>query len=177
MREVGALVTHPGPVRRVLRTLTWMPVAGALYSAALWGWHHPVPYEAALRHPTLHDLEHLTFFATAVLFWWPIINPAPRFHHLTSGMMYGLRIGYLILATGQNTLLGAVLGMAERVLYPSYAAAPQLVADWTPLDDQAFGGGVMWSASHMFLVAVLVLLHRAMEAEGRRAGARARPIV
>src|SRR5262245_28867904 len=38
-RRVGALVTHPGPVRRVLRTLTWMPVAGALYSVALWGWH------------------------------------------------------------------------------------------------------------------------------------------
>ena len=29
----------------------------------------------------------------------------------------------------------------------------------------------------VFLVAVLILLHRAMDAEGRKAGARARPIV
>jgi cytochrome c oxidase assembly factor CtaG len=137
----------------------------------------PVAYEAALRYPVLHDIEHLTFFGTAVLFWWPIVNPAPRFRRLSSGLMYGARIGYLILATAQNTMLGAVLGMSERVFYPSYAAAPRLLGDWGPLDDQAFGGGVMWSGSHMFLLAVLVLLHRAMDSEGRKAGARARPIV
>jgi cytochrome c oxidase assembly factor CtaG len=176
-RRVGALVTRPGPIRRVLGTLTWMPVAGVLYTATLWGWHHPVAYEAALRYPVLHDIEHLTFFGTAVLFWWPVVNPAPRLHRLGTGVMYGARIGYLILATAQNTLLGAVLGLSERVFYPSYTAAPRLLMDWGPVDDQAFGGGVMWSGSHMFLVAVLILLHRAMDAEGRKAGARARPIV
>jgi cytochrome c oxidase assembly factor CtaG len=176
-RRLGALVSRPGPVRRALRTLTWMPVAGALYTVTLWGWHHVSAYEAALRYAILHDLEHLTFFGTAILFWWPIVNPAPRFHRLGTGVMYGARIGYLILATAQNTLLGAVFGLAERTLYPSYAAAPRLIADWSPVEDQAFGGGVMWSGSHMFLIAVLILLHRAMDAEGRKAGARARPIV
>jgi cytochrome c oxidase assembly factor CtaG len=176
-RRVGALVSHPGPVRRALSWLTRMPVAGTLYTVTLWGWHHPAAYEAALRYPLLHDIEHLTFFGTAVLFWWPIVNPAPRFRRLTSGVMYGARIGYLILATAQNTMLGAVLGLSERVFYPTYAAAPRLLADWNPIDDQAFGGGVMWSGSHMFLLAVLVLLHRAMDSEGRKAGARARPIV
>jgi hypothetical protein len=33
------------------------------------------------------------------------------------------------------------------------------------VDDQAFGGGVMWSGSHMFLIGVLVLLHRALDTE------------
>jgi cytochrome c oxidase assembly factor CtaG len=176
-RRLGLLVTRPGPVRQTLRSLTWMPVAGTLYAVVLWGWHHPGPYEAALRYPVLHDIEHLTFFGTALLFWWPVVNPAPRCRHLTSGVMYGARIGYLILATAQNTLLGAVLGLAERVFYPSYAAAPRLLTEWTPVDDQAFGGGVMWSGSHMFLLALLILLHRAMEAEGRKASARPRPIV
>jgi cytochrome c oxidase assembly factor CtaG len=176
-RRAGALVGRPGPVRRALAGLTWMPVAGVLYTVTLWGWHHPAAYEAALRYPILHDLEHLTFFGTAVLFWWPIVNPAPRLHRLTSGAMYGARIAYLILVTAQNTLLGAVLGLAERVFYPSYAAAPRLVADWSPLEDQVFGGGVMWSGSHMFLIAVLVLLHRATTSEGGKAGAPARPIV
>jgi cytochrome c oxidase assembly factor CtaG len=176
-RRLGVLVAHAGPVRRALRTLTWMPVAGALYTLTLWGWHYPPAYEAALRYPVLHDFEHLTFFGTAVLFWWPIVNPAPRLRRLSTGVMYGARIGYLILATAQNTLLGAVLGLAERAFYPSYAAAPRLLADWGPVDDQSFGGGVMWSGSHMFLIAVLLLLHRAMESEGRKADARTRPIV
>jgi cytochrome c oxidase assembly factor CtaG len=176
-RRLGALITRPGRVRGLLSWLTRMPVAGTLYTVTLWSWHHPAVYEAALRYPLLHDIEHLTFFGTAVLFWWPIINPAPRFRRLTSGAMYGARIGYLILATAQNTMLGAVLGLSERVFYPSYAAGPRLFADWNPLDDQAFGGGIMWSGSHMFLSGVLILLHRAMDSEGRKAGARARPIV
>jgi len=176
-RRLGGLLTRPGPVRRAAAFLTWMPVAGALSTLTLWSWHYPTAYEAALAWPALHDVEHLAFFGTAVLFWWPVVNPAPRFRRLTSGVMYGARIGYLILATAQNTLLGAVLGLAERAYYPSYAAAPRLLLDWSALDDQAFGGGVMWSGSHMYLVAVLVLLHRAMEAEGRRADARVRPIV
>ena len=176
-RRVGSLVTRPGPIRRALSVLTWMPVAGALYTITLFGWHYPPAYEGALRQPLLHDLEHLSFFGTAVLFWWPVVNPAPRLRRLTSGVMYGARIGYLILATAQNTLLGGVLGLAERVFYPSYAAAPRLLLDWSAVDDQALGGGVMWSGSHMFLIAVLVLLHRAMDAEGRKADARARPIV
>jgi len=176
-RRLGALITRPGRVRGLLSWLTRMPVTGTLYTVTLWSWHHPAAYEAALRYPLLHDIEHLTFFGTAVLFWWPIINPAPRFRRLTSGAMYGARIGYLILATAQNTMLGAVLGLSERVFYPSYAAGPRLFADWNPLDDQAFGGGIMWSGSHMFLLAVLILLHRAMESEGRKASARARPIV
>jgi putative membrane protein len=176
-RPVAAVLVRPGPVRRVLRVLTWMPVAGAVYTATLWGWHHPLVYEAALRIPPLHDLEHLTFLGTAVLFWWPVVNPAPRLRRLTGAAMYGARIAYVVLATAQNTLLGAVLGLAERVLYPTYAAAPRLLADWSPLDDQAFGGGVMWSGSHMFLVAVLVLLHRALASEGQKEDARPRALV
>lgn len=176
-RRLGALLVRSGPVRQALRTLTWMPVAGALSAAALWVWHHPVAYEAALRHPWLHDLEHLSFFLTAGLFWWPVVNPAPRLRRLSGGTMYGIRIGYLILATAQNTLLGGVLGLAERAFYPSYAAAPRLLADWSPVDDQAFGGGVMWSGSHMFLIAILVLLHRAMGPHGEKEDAHPRAIV
>ncbi|MBA4068056.1 MAG: hypothetical protein C0501_31005 [Isosphaera sp.] len=48
----------------------WNPfLVWALYAAALWAWHHPVLYQAALRNPVVHDAQHLTFFAAACLFW------------------------------------------------------------------------------------------------------------
>jgi cytochrome c oxidase assembly factor CtaG len=153
--------------RRVLRALTRLPVAGVLYAGSLWAWHWPPAYEAALRHHAIHDLEHLTFFAAAVLFWWPVINPAPRARGARDGVYYGLRIAYLILATAQNTLLGAVLGLSERLLYPSYAAFAGELWGWSAVDDQAFGGGIMWSGGHMYLIAILALLWQAMNAEGR----------
>ena len=171
--RLGTTLCATSGLRAAWRTLTWMPVAATLYMLALFGWHYPALYEAALEHRLLHDLEHLSFFGSAVLFWWPIVNPAPRLRRLTTGLQYGYRIGYLVLATGLNTLLGAVLAMTERVLYPTYAAAPRLLEDWSALDDQAFGGGVMWSGSHMYLLAILVLVARFLRAEERRATAAA----
>ncbi|PYM60866.1 MAG: cytochrome c oxidase assembly protein [Candidatus Rokuibacteriota bacterium] len=171
--RLGTTLSATSGLRAAWRTLTWMPVAATLYVLALFGWHYPALYEAALEHRLLHDLEHLSFFGSAVLFWWPIVNPAPRLRRLTTGLQYGYRIGYLVLATGLNTLLGAVLAMTERVLYPTYAAAPRLLEDWSALDDQAFGGGVMWSGSHMYLLAILVLVARFLRAEERRATAAA----
>ncbi len=157
--------------RRGLRTLTRLPVAGLLYTLTLWAWHWPPAYEAALHHGVVHDLEHLTFFGTAVLFWWPIINPAPHARGQRGGLYYGLRIAYLVLATAQNTLLGALIGLTERVLYPSYEATAGALLGYSALEDQALGGGIMWSGGHMYLIAILALLWQAMDSESRGSAA------
>jgi cytochrome c oxidase assembly factor CtaG len=160
-RPVGGVLRPVGAGRRALRALTWMPVAGGLHVATLWVWHVPASYQASLADPWLHDAQHLSFFLTGLLFWWPIVNPAPRLHPLRSGLGYALRIGYLILATAQNTLLGALIALSGRLLYPAYAAAPRLFG-LGPMDDQSLAGGIMWSGSHMYLIAVLVLVHHAL---------------
>ena len=66
--------------RRALGALTFMPVAGALYAITVWVWHVPFLYDAAVEHEVLHALEHTMFLGTAILFWWPIVQPAPRLH-------------------------------------------------------------------------------------------------
>jgi putative membrane protein len=170
LRRTGRRVLlESSPPRRALRFLTWLPVAGLLYTVNLWAWHWPPAYEAALGSHLVHDLEHLAFFGTAVLFWWPIINPAPRRRGARDGLYYGVRIVYLVLATAQNTLLGALLGLTERILYPSYGhvGAGGPLFGLSPIDDQGLGGGIMWSGGHMYLVAILVLLWHAMDSEGR----------
>ncbi len=171
-RTLRRFLVEGRPARRVLRRLTWPPVAGLVYAVVLWGWHWPAAYEAALGAPWLHDLEHLTFFAGALLFWWPVVDPAPRTGGRRGGLYYGMRIAYLILATAQNTLLGAVLSLTERVLYPSYAHDAGLF-DLTPLEDQALGGGIMWSGGHMYLVGILVVVWRALGAGESPPSARA----
>jgi putative membrane protein len=113
--RLGRLLSRDAMVRSGLRALPWMPLAWPVFVVNLWAWHHPAIYQVALRHDRIHDLEHLTFFGTALLFWWPIINPAPwvrgRIHP-------GLQLVYLMVATGQNIRLGAVIALTRRVLYP-----------------------------------------------------------
>lgn len=153
-RAVARPLAGQGRLRRALRALTLLPVAWILYVSALWTWHLPVLYEAAVAHDLVHALEHVTFFGTSVLFWWPIIRPAPRLHRRTHP---GFEILYLIAATAQNTLLGMALTLPERVLYPRYGvtAAARGV---NPVDDQTFAGGLMWASGHMYLLPILLLL-------------------
>ena len=163
-RSVRHLLARGAWVRRVLRAASWMPVAWGIYVVNLWFWHIPAAYEAALRNNLLHGLEHLTFFATAVLFWWPIINPAPRLH---GQIAYGFRIVYVLAAAFQNTALGFTIAVIERVLYASYAIAPRL---WnlSPLDDQAYGGAIMSEGGMMFLIPLIVLVNQWLKEEERR---------
>jgi cytochrome c oxidase assembly factor CtaG len=162
--SVRHLLARGAPVRQLLHVATWMPIAWGIYVVTLWIWHIPAAYETALRNHLVHDLEHLTLFGTALLFWWPIVNPAPRLH---GQIAYGFRILYIIAAAFQTVALGFVIAVTERVLYPFYTAAPR---PWrlSPLDDQAFGGAIMSEAAMMFLIPLLVLVTRWLNDEERR---------
>src|SRR5262249_59928246 len=46
--RAGRLLLRGGRVRAGWERLTAVPVAAALYALALWGWHAPAAYEAAL---------------------------------------------------------------------------------------------------------------------------------
>ncbi|MEX0804472.1 MAG: cytochrome c oxidase assembly protein [Candidatus Binatia bacterium] len=151
----GHLLARPSMFRSALWALTLLPVTWAIYVVNLWAWHHPALYQLALRKDWVHDLQHVLFFSTAALFWWPIASPAPRLHGLIS---YGYRILYLVAATLQNTLLGMAISLPERVLYPFYAAVPQL-RSVSPINDQALGGGIIWVSGHMYLIPILILLY------------------
>ncbi len=163
---VGKLLGAGAPLRRALQVLTWMPVAWLVFTLTLWVWHLPAAYDAAVGDAHLHDLEHLAFFWAGVVFWWPVINPAP---HVRGQIQYGARIVYLVLGAFQKAALGLLLTLSPRVLYRSYAVAPQL---WglSPLEDQAWGGFIMWGLGGAIdMLAVLVLLFKFFSVEEHEA--------
>ena len=159
--RVGRLLARSSPFRRGLWVLTLMPVAWSLYVVNMWVWHHPFFYELGLKNQWAHDIEHLLFFFTAVIFWWPVVNPAPRLHGAIS---YGFRIVYLLAAPLQNTILGMAISLPNKVLYPFYETVPRL-RDLSPINDQALGGGIMWVSGHMYLVPIIVLVARMLTHE------------
>jgi putative membrane protein len=134
-----------------------------LYLAVVWGWHYPPAFEAALRNDLIHDLQHFSFFIAGLLFWWPIINPAPRVHGY---IPYGFRILYVIAATLPTML--PVIGLVfftERIFYPYYASVPRL---WgiTIIEDQSNGWAIMALAEGTaYLTAILLLVARMAEDE------------
>nr|WP_231402593.1 cytochrome c oxidase assembly protein [Caenimonas aquaedulcis] len=153
------------------RSLAWawdaitQPVsAWALHAIALWAWHAPQLFEAALRSEGLHVLQHASFFVTALLFWWAVLGPDARSRRAGLAMV-------LLFTTMMHTgALGALLALAPTPWYPPYVdAAVALGID--PVQDQQLGGLVMWvPGSVAYLVVGLQVIANLL---GRRAKAMA----
>jgi putative membrane protein len=155
---LGAFLVARGRLRRAWHALTRLPTAWALHALILWGWHLPVAYDAALARGWLHDLEHLAFTLAAILFWWPVIGPAPR---PTPAPTAVARVVYLLLAAFSSGALGVLLASTPIPLY-AYPEAP------SPLEDQAWGGIVMWAVGGAIdMAAVLAVVARVMGGERR----------
>lgn len=154
-RRLAAPLRRGRWIRSALSALTLWPAAGVLHVAALWIWHVPMLYDAAAEHELVHALEHVVFFGTALLFWWPIVRPAPR---LAPRLHPGLQIAYLVAATAQSTALGMLLAVPERAFYPHYVRVAATLGI-SAVEDQSLGGGLMWSGAHMYLLPILIILY------------------
>jgi cytochrome c oxidase assembly factor CtaG len=120
---------------RAIRLLTTPFIALPLWVATYALWHVPALYDAALRHPSsLLALEHATYVASGVLFWWCVWQEAP---HRLSAIA---RAGYVVAAFVLSAPLGLVLALVPRPLYDFYAHAPERVWGIARLEDQQLGG-------------------------------------
>ncbi|HVX15278.1 MAG TPA: cytochrome c oxidase assembly protein [Pirellulales bacterium] len=135
---VVPLVSFRG-LRWFFRRLTHPVVALPVLVASTWLWHIPPAYELALRSQTWHYVQHVSFLAAGLVFWYPVVRPFPSRPRWSAWFL----LPYLVLADVQNTVLSALLTFSGKVLYPYYAEVPR-IANITPLDDQTTAGVLMW---------------------------------
>lgn len=150
------------------RRLTEPATAWLMHAIALWLWHSPPLYEATLRTEVVHVAQHVSFFGTALVFWWSVL-------HARGEGARGAVIAFASVFTTavHGSLLGALLTFGTEPWYPGYAGR---VEPWgfTLLEDQQLGGLVMWVPSgFVFTLAALAILARGlrrMEARALRSG-------
>ena len=125
--------------------LSWVLFAAVMYAS-----HFSALYDAALRHPLLHGIEHLLYLSSAALFWWPVIRRDP----VPGSFPWLARMLYLGLAMPYQSLLGLAIFSSNSPLYPSYLAfgSPQEV-----LADQQLAGAIMWVAGDIMMLVALGL--------------------
>jgi len=129
----GAL-SRPPAVRALTSPLVALPLWLANYAL----WHVPVAYDAALRRPhTLLHLEHLTYLATGVGMWWPVVHDVPRRLHAGARALY-LFAGFVLAAP-----IGLVLALVPHAAYATYRDAPERLWGLSATADQQLGGIAM----------------------------------
>jgi len=177
LRARRALGTWPQHSRIVgfLWRASWNPLwIWTIHALTIWVWHIPVLYELALNDPLVHDIEHLTFFVAAVLFWRVIIDPRSSLR-----LNPGLGVLYLFTTSLHASALGALMTLSPRPWYATYIGRTE-VWNLTPLEDQQLAGLIMWMPGctvYAFVAAVLLgswLLNVESLGEDRHLSARPR---
>jgi len=175
-----APLTHGLPkqfVRTVLRPVfEWPPVqelgkalgspvfCWLAASAALVGWHIPPAFALGMQSALWHTVEHASFLAAGLLFWWPVIQPWPQ---ASRGPSLSI-ILYLFLATLPCDILSGFLVFCDRVVYPAYFSSSHLFG-LSALGDQQCAGALMWTCvTVVYFVAGAILTTRLLSPENFR---------
>jgi len=130
-------------------------------STALVGWHIPTFFALGMQTVGWHLFEHLSFLATGLLFWWPVVKPSTG----ASGQDLSM-ILYLFFATLPCDILSGLLVFSERVVYPMYFSSSHLLG-LSPLMDQQCAAALMWTCvTIVYFVAGAILTVRLLSPAG-----------
>jgi len=159
-RTLGRQWQRSRVAHHLCRAITNPVTVWLLNLVALWTWHIPALYEAALQNDAVHALEHATLLGVSLLFWWLLLQPSGH-----RRLSRGFDILYVFTMGVQMSILGALLTFATAPWYPMQemqAAAWHL----TPLEDQELAGLIMWVPSGVvYLLAAATLFISWLKAE------------
>ena len=161
VRPAAAAGLQSRGVSSLWRGLTLPALAWGVHGAAVWLWHVPAFYEAALRSEAVHAAQHATFVGTAVLFWWGLI------YGRYGRAAYGASAFFVFITMVHTGALGALFALSTSSYYPLYrerAAA----AGIDPVADQQIAGLYMWIPSGLVLTVFGLALMLAWLSESDR---------
>jgi putative membrane protein len=127
MQKMGRALTHPA--------LCWFAAAGTLVV-----WHIPWMFTLGLRSQMWHGIEQVSFLASGLLFWWPVVQPCSSASKWPESSL----LVYLFLATLPCDILSGFLVFCDRVVYPVFVSSSQSFG-LSALEDQQCAGALMWT--------------------------------
>jgi len=125
-------------------------VAVPVYVLVLFGWHFAVLFEAAVKYPLVHALQHMSFIAIGVLVWWSALDPKRR---RLRGELW--KVPYIIGARMAGMLLGMSFVLIRVPIYTGVYAEGDRGHGLSALGDQQTAGAMMVSLDLLIMVFAL----------------------
>jgi putative membrane protein len=142
LRRLHAANACLGKVSR-RQELAWLA-----FTLALWVWHAPPLYKAALQSPFVHLAEHACFVLAGLWLWSIVLNSRGAVRNVPANVL--LVFGSML----QMSLLGALMTFSGTPWYEgAYGSG---LAGLTPVEDQHLAGVMMWIPTNFVLLAALV---------------------
>jgi putative membrane protein len=147
-------VVHARPVQATLSVLQHPALAPALFVGLLYFWLIPQIHTLVMLNRTLYELMNWSMAINGVMFWALILDsrakPPARLSHLMRGLL-------ILLIELPQMLLGAILSLSSRDYYPVYEICGR-VLDMTALNDQHFGGLIIWLPGTLTSFAAMIVV-------------------
>ncbi|HEX4233828.1 MAG TPA: cytochrome c oxidase assembly protein [Caldimonas sp.] len=151
VQRLFATTMKTSALRALARLSTFSLGAWLVHALALWLWHLPALFRAALSIPLVHILQHACFFGSALAYWWTVFDGRRRHPK-------GSSIASLFTTMLHTSALGALLTFAPS---PWYAADGPRAFGLSPLEDQQLGGLIMWIPGGLaYMIVGLVIVIR-----------------
>jgi putative membrane protein len=152
---VGVAGGRLDPVRRA--PFLFLPVPASIIELiVVWAWHAPALHHAARHIPAMLILEQASFLSAGLLVWLAAFGG----EHTQRRERAAAGIAGLLLTSMHMTLLGVLLALSSRPLYPHAGTAFPGI---TPMQDQHLGGvlmlilgGTTYLAGALYLLASLI---------------------
>jgi len=144
------------PVERLCKLLGQPVFCWIAATATLVAWHVPAFFTIGSQSEVWHALEHVSFFAAGLLFWWPVIRPWPS----AAGWPRWSTVLYFFLATVPCDILSGFLVFCDRVVYTVYLATTPRFGI-SALEDQQRAAALMWTCvTLIYLVSAAIVAVR-----------------
>jgi cytochrome c oxidase assembly factor CtaG len=153
---------------RLLKLLSFPPVAAALFAGSLVVFYYSDLFELALTTHTGHELMDVHFLLSGYLFTWTMIgvDPGPK------RFGYPMRLVVLLATMAFHAFFFLALMNGETVLQGEFFGNLGRTWGGDLLSDQQFGGGIGWGIGEFptLLIAIVLMVQwaRSDDRESRR---------
>ena len=146
------------PVRRTVDVMQHPAVAPVLFVGLLYFWLIPQIHTRVMLDANLYDLMNWTMAINGIFFWSLVLDPRPK---PPARLSYLMRCLMILLIELPQMALGAILSLSMTDYYPVYTICGRIF-DMTALNDQHYGGLIIWLpgtlTSFAAMIAVLVTM-------------------
>jgi len=153
------------PVRAAMAFLQSPVMAPFLFVGLLYFWLIPGIHTRVMLDANLYEFMNWTMAINGVMFWSLILDSRPKPPARLSHLMRALMI--LVIELPQM-VLGSILSLTEHDIYPVYTICGR-VLDMTALNDQHYGGLIIWLPGTLTSFAAMIVVLVTMRLNEERA--------
>ncbi len=142
------------PVQATLAFLQHPAIAPLLFVGLLYFWLIPAIHSYVMLDADLYQVMNWTMAINGVMFWALVLDSRPkppaRLSHLLRALM-------ILLIELPQMVLGAILSLSMTDYYPVYEICGR-VLDMTALNDQHYGGLIIWLPGTLTSFAAMIVV-------------------